>query len=567
MRPKKNSKIILILIISIIVLILLTGLAFAYFATDMFKSNKDLFFKYITQIGEEKDGFIDPQLKQYFEKQKTTPYQNQGTITPNITTNSNQTREYEAVNNFNITFFGQTDKLTNNFMQDISLNYSSDVTFPINIRKVGNNIGLQTQYIGSKYIAIETNSQNNEALKSLNEVIEQTQKVKSLNNISFSNEELKQIQETYLSAINNELQESQFSKENNGYKLTINGEQLKNVIAKLLETLKNDQKTLDKINEYLNEQKSSLKLTASNIDNYKKTMEQDTDGNNETYEITVFGQKGKMNKLTISSEELLITIEKEKINDTLKYKMSIESKEDGNSGLSFSMNYTGLNGLQSVNEEYIIEIAVDPSQEVIDSEQMTPNTTNNVITKYQINNQIDFIENAEIEELSEDNAMILNNYEEEQVANFLQQVGERIQKVNKQQMEQLGLEEYQNPLIQMLAPGLGLFIYNQATDVVNNTNMSEAEINAFNSKFENYESTNLRGVTVKGLISTIQTSNASQNGNKKIKEIHFNGEEYEVTDQNISFLKDSVELETAYRVEFERNEETGIIYRAVINKK
>ena len=99
-------------------------------------------------------------------------------------------------------------------------------------------------------------------------------------------------------------------------------------------------------------------------------------------------------------------------------------------------------------------------------------------------------------------------------------------------------------------------------------NIDEEEVNTFNQKFENYESTNLQGVTVKGLISTIQLNNETQEEeNRKIKEIHFNGEEYEVTDQNLVTIKDEIELETAYRVEFERNENSGLIYRAVINKK
>ena len=78
----------------------------------------------------------------------------------------------------------------------------------------------------------------------------------------------------------------------------------------------------------------------------------------------------------------------------------------------------------------------------------------------------------------------------------------------------------------------------------------------------------MQGVTVKGLLSTIQLNNETQDeDDRKIKEIHFDGEEYEVTDQNILLLKGTVEIQEAYRVEFERDEETGLIYRAVINKK
>ena len=49
--------------------------------------------------------------------------------------------------------------------------------------------------------------------------------------------------------------------------------------------------------------------------------------------------------------------------------------------------------------------------------------------------------------------------------------------------------------------------------------------------------------------------------------MNFNGEEYEVNGQNIAALKEEVIAENYYRVEFERDQETGLIYRAVINPK
>ena len=45
------------------------------------------------------------------------------------------------------------------------------------------------------------------------------------------------------------------------------------------------------------------------------------------------------------------------------------------------------------------------------------------------------------------------------------------------------------------------------------------------------------------------------------------GEEYEVNKQNIAVIKAEVEAESFYRVEFEKEEDTGLIYRVVINKK
>ena len=68
------------------------------------------------------------------------------------------------------------------------------------------------------------------------------------------------------------------------------------------------------------------------------------------------------------------------------------------------------------------------------------------------------------------------------------------------------------------------------------------------------------------LLTTIQNNNETQSNNQ-IEEINFDGEEYEVTEQNITYLKSTINVEDAYRVEFERDIDTGLIYRAVINKR
>ena len=124
-------------------------------------------------------------------------------------------------------------------------------------------------------------------------------------------------------------------------------------------------------------------------------------------------------------------------------------------------------------------------------------------------------------------------------------------------------------LLAILIISLGIMIYNQAAGVVNNNSMTEAEVNSFNQKFEVYQSTNLQGVTVRGLLSTIELNNEQQqdNSSRQIKEINFNGEEYEVNEQNIAGLKEEIVPENYYRVEFEKDMDTGLIYRAVINPK
>ena len=72
MNQKKNSKVLIISIILTIILIIGIGAAYIILATDMFKSEKKLFFKYVTQVGDSKKGFISEEVTKYFEKQKST---------------------------------------------------------------------------------------------------------------------------------------------------------------------------------------------------------------------------------------------------------------------------------------------------------------------------------------------------------------------------------------------------------------------------------------------------------------------------------------------------------------
>lgn len=554
MGPKKKSKIILIVIILLVILTAILGISYIAIATDAFKSNKELFFKYVAQMGDEKEGFIEPQLKQYFEKQKSTPYSNEGKFT------LNKEKQKEASNDFDIVFVGKTDKTKEATEQEISINYSNEVTFPINYRKVGNTIGLQTKYVSNKYIAVETDKLEDTAYKEL-EGIEglqnNTQKLEELTQLPFSKEEGKQIQENIQKILNEKLQDDQFAKieegNSKGYKISIEGKQIKEIIIQILETLKNDEPTLEKLNEYVKKQKNSAKITASVIDNYIKELEENSTIEEETCEISVFQEKGKTNQLVIKQADgVEIKIEKQKTEESVQYTISILVEE---SQLILRANYKGLDQLQNVTENYELEIQLEQTY------------------KYQYNNQVNFDDTIQIKELSGDNAMILNNYEEEQVSNFLAQVADRVKQVNQKQMEELGLQENENPLIQLVESLFEIAQYTQSINAIQGTGtrseLQEAEINAFNAKFEAYESTNLKGVTVKGLLTTIGRNNETQKDepDRQIKEIHFDGEEYEVTEQNILLLKSTVETETAYRVEFERDEQTGIIYRVVINKK
>lgn len=573
MNQKKNTKILLILII-IIVIIILAGVGILVFATDIFKSDKEMFFKYMADIGDPKKGFIDEELKQYFEKKNNTPYNDEGEFSINIscdpnTLSENLQKNVDSTNNFNISFSGQVDTANSKAAQNISLNYSNDVKFPINYKQIENKIGLQTKYVGSKFVAIETEKLNkfSEDLDDVESYEEMVDKLQKMEKAELTEDEKSHIKDTYITVINQQLEKDKFSKvkesDMSGYKLSLTGTDLQNVLVKLLETLKNDQTTVDKLNEYLKIQKNSAKITASQIDDAIKSIKDDTDFSDKNFEIAVYQKNRDVCKLVIETTEGTIAIEKKIEGNQQNIVVSYEMKEDKKSKISFSANFENLESLQNIKENYELIIS---SPEVTESSTTTDVDSEVVVYKYNFSNDVNFTDSATVEDFSSDNSLMLTDYDSDQVSSFLNAVVERISEVNEQQMGQLGLEASENPIVNII-PSIGLYLGNM--NVLNqvNSNMSEAEINNFNQKFEAYESTNLKGVTVKGLLSTISLNNQSEETSNEIKEINYNGEEYEASEQNITLIKGEIDTEKSYRVEFEKDQDTGLIYRAVINEK
>ena len=64
----------------------------------------------------------------------------------------------EKLQDFNITYSGKVDNTNSSSEQEIILNYSEDVNFPFKYKYTNETLGLQSEYVSSKYIGIENNN-------------------------------------------------------------------------------------------------------------------------------------------------------------------------------------------------------------------------------------------------------------------------------------------------------------------------------------------------------------------------------------------------------------------------
>ena len=546
MNKNKSTLIIKILIILFIVILLIVAGLIVYLSTDLFKSNKTLFIKNASQILGKENSFIEDNVINHYEKIMQTPFQNESTLSFNIT--GGDAQQAQRVSQTNVTSNGQIDIKNKSFDENLSINYSPEVTLPYELRMKNGLFGYkQEQYISSKFIVDDRNS---------------TSTSNNNNNTAqnITTEDIKAIFEKYIEIIFSSLTDDKFSKEesdsNTIYKLTLTNTDLINIEKSVLQTLKDDSETLGK-----------LGLDASEIESTLNDIENESQENSDkTTEINLYKQNENLTKIEFINENINVSLEKTVENNNIQYKILL-GNEKGNL-VKIDLSYSGL---ASQEEEANIVLQLNSQN------SSSSSSASNI--SYTLNNKVSFLDSCNIEDFNDDNALIFSKYDQEQIDSLTDSINDRMTLVNEMQMQQLGIDVSQNPLGIMTMP-LAIFIVGQAATTVDNTALQQADVTAYNQKFELYEGTNIQGTTVRGLLTTISNNNGLQDSSSqssstnmnfsnsyKIEEINFNGEEYEVNQQNIAALKDEVVAENYYRVEFEKDPNSGRIYRAVINQK
>ena len=413
---KKRYLIMLIIAIALIIA-LGVGIAFVYFFTDIFKSNKQVFSKYISQNSEILEIFEDENVKAYSEKQKNTAYTSEGTIKTNVTfPDSSEAKVASALQNCNITFTGKTDNLNKYMHQTIKVNYSDTQSMQFDLYR---NIDIYAAKINEvlvKYIGIDNNNLKEFATKmQLPEQIISSMPNKidlvnltSVSNI-FTDEETSALKEKYFKIITDNLTDDMFSKENTSdetiYILTINEEQIKNIMVKLLENLKEDETLINKLKETLI---NNYNFTEENIQiyvtQYKEYLQKIIDSINSSSDTSSDSILDRMEKAKELSEQSRI---KERIQLTYNEVLAINISENMNGNIEKETLQKALE--KEFGTEKVTDLADDFSTVKIDGKEysITGNSTTNQNSESENNTNIsDEEQNSENTSNSSNNIII-----------------------------------------------------------------------------------------------------------------------------------------------------------------
>lgn len=578
----KNNKSKKVLIIGIVVLfiILILGAMYLTLATNMFKSSKDLFFKYVSQIFDDETGFIDNKIAQYNEKKESTVFEHEGKFTVDINSENLDEKILKHINDASISFAGNVDNSNNKLEELIKINYSDNVNFPFLVKKINGQMGIKFNELSKRYFIADeedlnslftkvTNQDNTTYGNSNNNTFNISLNSIDLSKIEFSSQEKESIKNKYLPIIENSLEQSNFTKvstaQSEGYALKIDNNKFKEIFVKILEELKNDDSILDKFNSVLN-----LNITNNTIDQIIYILEQSEMPEGSTT-ITLYQSKEKLNKIEIQfNDEFKIAIAKTSDVNQVNYAIDLESKDFS---INFTLNYTGLQDLKNIIENYTLSFNIGSTGDTY---------------SYNIENNVNFTdEEIEIDEFNENESINVSNLNEQKRNQLLTIITNSLVKANTTKMEEAKVkgEEFLN-IVPFLRQSLNLYNSsknvlegnteenNNITTTENNTNitnegntnsssnfvndMEKLTIETFNAKFKAYEGDNVRGATVKSLVMNIIANNMVDDGRK----IEVTGDVKLTGDE----VPDSIETSKYYKVKCTMGSE-GYINKIDITEK
>ena len=380
---EKKIKII-ILVLVILLIALGSTMAYAYFFTDYLKSDKEAFFKYILKNEELIDNLKDEDFSKYIEKQKNTAYSNNGEIT--ISSDTEETLQDGS--DIKLTFKGNRDDNSQYFKQDINVKVENE-SISMELLKQEDIYGFKIDNMFKKFLAVQ-NKDLKKWAKILNMTDEQIEaipdKIEFNETINFSDEEINGISQKYKNIINENLTDEMFSKEKEKkatiYKLQLTKKQYNDILAKILETMKNDDVVLNRITAMYGQQNNSakdsvIKMYQENLDEEIRDLQNIS--SEEASEEIIFNVYKAKNQL----------LQTEKIEDNTKFSIS-----RAQNGINILYSENDGNGNETDRQEIQIMKQKDNDKLTYSINVIPQDTTKNSYIKYTVNG-IASLENVE----------------------------------------------------------------------------------------------------------------------------------------------------------------------------
>lgn len=458
---KKKKSIIIVLIVILLLLVVAAAGAYLYLATDLFKSNAELFYEYMGK---------NTELAEMVKLNNNSIGQNDKYTTKvkigfDLTsTDVELADETLPARNFSIEYNGKTDKENRLASAEAKLKYLTNDLFSVKYLQNGDVYGIKSDEVINKYLAFENNHLQDLAAKYQIEgdfpdkiSFEKVSK-------SITKQELETIKNTYLPILQNSIPEEAFSKKKdvainvynknlsvNEYSLVLNKTQVQHILIQVLETLKQDTATLNILldrTEY--ETVEELKEAIQNQINEMNLNKEEIVG---YLVINLYESQGALHRTEIIIQEEAITIDFDKSETTTSKRALITTKalEIGGEYILDSIELVQGDSNGSKQNIIIFKLSNEDQQNLTVSFQKKENRSDALTENIAINinandetyigitmdKQIEFVDEIEIEKLDDTNSAKFNDFTPEYGLQTIEAITMRLTQVFTEKWIQL----------------------------------------------------------------------------------------------------------------------------------
>ena len=590
MIPRKKRILIMIISIILVVLMLLVAFALIYLNTDMFKSNKTLFMKYLGQKTENLNQIYTQttQKNDYETLLEQNKYTVNTQINVNNTENLGTTEENtdNVINQLKIVSDGQVDIANQYNYQKMNLYKNGESLLGLEYIQNSNTYGLRFLDLFQQFLLADNNNlqdlfkklgYSDEEISNIPNQIQLEQM--SINQLEISNEEKEELLNRYIEIIKDNLSDKNFFKEQNqtieidgksvqtnSYSVTLTKEQLNNLYLAILEQLKNEEVILGKLDILQIKDNNSQSLRDSFIDGIDELISQinqNNIGQDETT-ITVYENMKNTVRTSIKTNEYEINLdflatngenfiqyrEDNNSNDTTKKFVLSENNGD------LEINITTTEGEDENN--YTIKQTKEVSgNSMTKSISARYEDSDNRVEAYVTQNYQTVTQFNDGITLDNQNSIKLNDLEQEELQSLMTTVTDNVNNKFAELQAEIDMQEIQQVLLNahLLEEGQN----------IESTGVTETEKTRYNSQFEMLRGQNLDAERVLNAI------NASQNYINNL-EVVSNTELRIVLDRTTNNPDVVTTLQTfmeehgreSYNIDVDYDENTGLVDALVL---
>lgn len=473
MMGKKKRRLIMIMsILLAIILIVAITYGIIYSSTDLLKSNKEIFYKYLAKNN--LTNIIDTNwIKRYEAKNNSSPYQDKGKITFNQeSSNKNDNSNDKLLNNLTLEFEGKANLAEGLQDQTVKLNYNNNEILKLDYLRTEDIYGVKIDDVIDKYLAFK-NGDIKEFLKKMEirdyenipNKIEPLQITEVLELIETNKDKVKEklikiidseiVSASYKNSKKSEIQIEDKSYTSDAYYVELTDVQVSNITRKMLEYIRDDEEILNTVillAKGKSNEENDRYIMKEKIEKSISELKRKSSNNEIQLTLTIYVKEKDLIAIGIKFNDNNIIISNMDSNEVILERKRKENEDEYTSKIKILKNINEeeyqltISNIEKLNES-------DASKTTIKLDLSNDLESNSIENKIEFSSNIrgdkmgakyvdrkSYVSDLDILQFNDENSQKINDFSKEDNEYLASAISTRIVEVFEEKMKSIGIE-------------------------------------------------------------------------------------------------------------------------------